>query len=105
MYSYVIVAATTTADLVYRWILMNLKSKVAGVIPLADHFLSLYGRGTLFIWNITKSFNIFVSGLFVKPIYKALYDLDQAEAKRIYKSHRSFYHYAIQHNFDSLLMN
>lgn len=44
-------------------------------------------------------------GLFVKPLYKALYDLDQAEAKRIYKSHRSFYHYAIQHNFDGLLMN
>jgi hypothetical protein len=80
-------ASCGNVELEFRWIMLGLKSRDVLVVKCAEGFLGRHGRG-----------------LYVKPIYAALSDLNPAEAKRIYGANRPMYHSVIRNAFDAKLL-
>lgn len=75
-------------EILFRWIMLNLKSKQTQIFPTASEFLSHHGRG-----------------LYVKPLYKTLHEVDLTTAREIYLQNKHFYHSVIRNAFDPLFVN
>jgi len=79
-------STSTNVEIVFRSLMLNLKSKVNAAKPLAGQFLAKYGRG-----------------LYVKPLYKALIELDREYARQVYLENRNFYHSIICFAIEGML--
>jgi leukotriene-A4 hydrolase len=73
-------------EIKFRWLQLCLKSRYTEVLPQVGDFLSKHGRG-----------------LYVKPLYKLLDDVDHHKAVEIYHANRSYYHSVIRNMFDQNL--
>jgi len=79
-------SSSRNVEMAFRWLMLCVKSRYTKIFPDVAHFLSKHGRG-----------------LYVKPLYKALHEVDQAVASKIFKDNRHFYHSVIRNAFDGLL--
>lgn len=75
-------------EISFRYFIVCLKSKYTKVFHAVGEFLSRHGRG-----------------LYVRPLYRALNEVDHAVASKIYKDNRSFYHSVIRNMFDPILLH
>lgn len=75
-------------EIVYRFLLLCLRNKYKEAIPQVQHFLSKYGRG-----------------LYVKPLYKALIDLDVKIAQETLEANKTFYHVIIKNGIETMIKN
>jgi len=78
-------SASPNVEVNYRFLSMCLKSGYKPAMDSAGQFLGKHGRG-----------------LYVKPLYKLLKQLDHDRAKTIYQTNRSFYHTVIRDFCQSL---
>lgn len=70
----------------FRWLQLCLKSKYVKAIPQVADFLSKHGRG-----------------LYVKPLYKLLNDVDHDAAVKTYRENCPYYHSVIRNYVSELL--
>jgi len=77
---------SANVEISFRFLMLCVTNGHRGALPVAADFLSRHGRG-----------------LYVKPLYKALADLDKEYARNIYAKNKSFYHSIIQHFCEDLL--
>jgi len=77
---------SSNVEIQFRWFQLCLKNNYLDVIPQIDQFLSKHGRG-----------------LYVKPLYKLLHEVDHSIAVNIYQKNRPYYHSVIRSVFDQLL--
>jgi leukotriene-A4 hydrolase len=79
-------SASNNVEILFRWVMLCLKSNDKSIFPVVANFLSKHGRG-----------------LYVRPMYRALNEVDHHQAVRVYKDNRSFYHSVIRNMFDPVL--
>lgn len=70
-------------EIQFRWWQLCLKGNYLQIIPQVGKFLSRHGRG-----------------LYVKPLYKLLHEVDHPSAVTIYRNNRPYYHSVIRSAFD-----
>jgi len=75
--------ASGNVEIAYRFFMTSLKSGLKSVTPGVADFLSKHGRG-----------------LYVRPLYRALAELDREYAYSVFKANRSRYHGIIRNAFD-----
>lgn len=75
--------ASGNVEIAYRFFMTSLKSGVKTVFDSVADFLSKHGRG-----------------LYVRPLYRALAELDREYAYSVFKQNRSRYHGIIRNAFD-----
>eukprot|EP01120_Amphizonella_sp_Union-15-10_P007859 TRINITY_DN270_c0_g1_i1.p1 TRINITY_DN270_c0_g1~~TRINITY_DN270_c0_g1_i1.p1 ORF type:complete len:617 (-),score=117.27 TRINITY_DN270_c0_g1_i1:104-1954(-) len=80
-------SSSKNVEILFRWIMLSLKSQDKSIFPLVSNFLSKHGRG-----------------LYVRPMYKLLNEVDHTFASNLYKENRSFYHSVIRNIFDPILL-
>ncbi len=81
-------STASNVEVAFRWLMLALKSKYTAVYQAAGDFLSKYGRG-----------------LYVKPLYNTLIQVDLEVAKKIYNQNRGYYHSVIRNMFDKTLLH
>jgi len=69
----------------FRYLMLSLKTGFRGALPVAASFLSRHGRG-----------------LYAKPLYRKLKEVDHGFAKEVYNNNKTFYHSVIQNYCRSL---
>jgi len=74
-------------EILCRFLLISLKSGNKKVFDHTSTFLSKHGRG-----------------LYVRPLYRCLNDVDHTFACQVYKKNRSTYHSVIRNMYDGLLL-
>eukprot|EP00741_Cyanophora_paradoxa_P010698 tig00020538_g10340.t1 len=79
-------SSTRNVEIGFRWLMICLKSRHLAVMPQVELFLAQHGRG-----------------LYVKPLYKTLAEVDEGTARRVYRANRPFYHSVIRNVFDGTL--
>jgi len=78
--------ASPNVEIVYRYLLLSVKSKAAHVLPQVEIFLGKYGRG-----------------LYVIPLYRAFIEYDCEHAHKVFTQHKNFYHSIIQNAVGGML--
>jgi len=73
-------------EVVFRWLMLCVKSHHQIVFPQVSIFLARHGRG-----------------LYVKPLYKALVEEDKNFAQKVYQENKNFYHSIICSFVEGLL--
>lgn len=79
---------SNNVEIVYRYLLLCLRNKYEPAIPQVQQFLSKYGRG-----------------LYVKPLYKALIDVNIKIAEQTLEANKNFYHVVIKHGIEGMIKN
>lgn len=77
---------TSNVEVQVRFLRLCLRHKHRDVMPSVAQFLAKHGRG-----------------LYARPLYKDLTDLDRDEAKRVFAANRSFYHQVVVHYCEKVL--
>eukprot|EP00276_Gloeochaete_wittrockiana_P003846 CAMPEP_0184645550 /NCGR_PEP_ID=MMETSP0308-20130426/2074_1 /TAXON_ID=38269 /ORGANISM="Gloeochaete witrockiana, Strain SAG 46.84" /LENGTH=610 /DNA_ID=CAMNT_0027074703 /DNA_START=61 /DNA_END=1893 /DNA_ORIENTATION=- len=80
-------SSSPNVEILFRWIMLCIKSNYTPILPQAADFLSKYGRG-----------------LYVRPMYKALDALDHDFAAKTFIANRPFYHSVITTTFDHVFL-
>jgi len=78
--------SSPNVEIVFRYLVLSVKSKAAHVIPQVGTFLGKYGRG-----------------LYVLPLYRALIEYDWQQAHSVFTQHKPFYHLVIRGAIDGML--
>jgi len=72
-------SSTKNVEISFRYLMLGLKLKWRDILPHVGHFLSKHGRG-----------------LYVKPLYQNLANVDKEFAKKVYQTNKPFYHSVIR---------
>jgi leukotriene-A4 hydrolase len=73
-------------EIAFRWLMLCLKSRHLKVMDQVGLFASRHGRG-----------------LYIRPLYKTLHEVDHASAVKFYHANRGYYHSVIRNMFDKIL--
>jgi len=68
-------SSSPNVEIVFRYLMMCLKSRYTAAVPVVTQFLAKYGRG-----------------LYVRPLFKALFEVDAQKAQEVWHSNRNFWH-------------
>jgi len=79
-------SSSPNVEIVFRYLMMCLKSKFSSSIPVVTQFLAKYGRG-----------------LYVRPLFKALHEVDSQKAQEVWQSNKNFWHAIILAATESIM--